>query len=113
MKKIALFLAFLMLFTTGVDAQRKRRSSRRTTTSRTTTASQQLPEPISLYGYAAKWKEKAESGDAEAQHELGLCFYNGLGTSKNYTEALKWYRKAAEQDYPFGSMEQAFLIAQF
>lgn len=99
MKKIALFLAFLMLFTTGVDAQRKRQSSHRARTSKTRTARTQQP---SIYGYAAKWKEKAESGDAEAQCQLGDCFDGGIGTSKNYTEALKWYRKAAEQEYPYG-----------
>ena len=33
----------------------------------------------------------------EAQYNLGLCYYNGKGVTKNYTEAVKWYRKAAEQ----------------
>src|SRR5262249_6271082 len=27
------------------------------------------------------------------------CYYDGQGVSRNYTEAVKWYRKAAEQNY--------------
>ena len=34
-----------------------------------------------------------------AQCELGNCYYNGYGISKNYKEAVRWYRKSAEQEY--------------
>lgn len=44
-------------------------------------------------------KEKAEQGDAKAQNELATMYYKGDGVSQDYSEALKWYRKAAEQDY--------------
>ena len=39
----------------------------------------------------------AEAGDAEAQTDLGFMYANGLGVPQDYTEAVKWYRKAAEQ----------------
>ena len=39
----------------------------------------------------------AEQGDAEAQHNLGLCYINGYGVQQSYEEAAKWFRKAAEQ----------------
>ena len=42
-------------------------------------------------------KKAAEQGDAQAQHNLGLCYANGIGVEKNLSEAVKWYRKAAEQ----------------
>ena len=43
---------------------------------------------------------KAEKGDAQSQYELGLAFHNGsLGVAKDETEAAKWYRKAAEQNF--------------
>ena len=29
---------------------------------------------------------------------LGVCYSNGEGVPKNYVEAVKWYRKAAEQN---------------
>ena len=41
----------------------------------------------------------AEAGDAEAQTDLGFMYANGLGVPQDYTEALKWYRKAAIQGY--------------
>ena len=39
----------------------------------------------------------AEQGDAAAQHKLGVMYDNGDGVLVNKAEALKWYRKAAEQ----------------
>ena len=42
-------------------------------------------------------KSKAEKGDVEAQFNLGICYYSGQGVAKDYTEAVKWFRKAAEQ----------------
>ena len=42
---------------------------------------------------------KAQNGDADAQYRLGLARENGDGIAKNMSEAVKWYRKAAEQGY--------------
>jgi TPR repeat protein len=45
-------------------------------------------------------RAEAEKGDAKAQNELGAVFFLGkFGTATNYAEALRWWRKAAEQDY--------------
>ena len=44
-------------------------------------------------------KAKAEKGDAEAQYNLGHCYYNGEGVEKDFAQAAKWYRKAAEQNH--------------
>jgi CHAT domain-containing protein/TPR repeat protein len=55
----------------------------------------QQPATVNLASIA----KKAEQGDAEAQNQLGLMYQNGEGVTKNYTEAVKWYRKAAEQGY--------------
>ncbi len=41
----------------------------------------------------------AETGDAFAQCELGICYDFGRGVVKDETEAARWYRKAAEQGY--------------
>ena len=32
-----------------------------------------------------------------AQYNLGVCYYYGRGVTQDYYEAVKWYRKAAEQ----------------
>jgi tetratricopeptide (TPR) repeat protein len=43
-------------------------------------------------------RAKAGKGDAKSQFELGNTFYHGnLGVEKNYAEAVKWFRKGAEQ----------------
>jgi hypothetical protein len=43
---------------------------------------------------------KAEGGDAKSQYELGVTFdFGKLGVAKDYAEAVKWFRKAAEQNY--------------
>lgn len=41
--------------------------------------------------------EKAEKGDVDAQIELGIRYYKGIGVEENSVEAVKWLRKAAEQ----------------
>nr|HPR90113.1 tetratricopeptide repeat protein [Synergistaceae bacterium] len=42
-------------------------------------------------------EEKALMGDIEAQNELGWMYDTGEGMPENVEEAVKWYRKAAEQ----------------
>jgi TPR repeat protein len=39
----------------------------------------------------------AECGDPESQFHLGMCYKNGDGVNKDETEAVKWFRLAAEQ----------------
>ncbi len=39
----------------------------------------------------------AEVGDAQAQNNLGVMYVEGQGVPQDYTEALKWYRKAVAQ----------------
>jgi TPR repeat protein len=38
-----------------------------------------------------------EYNDGTANHYLGVCYSLGRGVSEDNTEAMKWYRKAAEQ----------------
>ena len=49
----------------------------------------------------SKNKESAEF-TPEAQVDLGLMYSDGNGVAQNYTEAIKWYRKAAELGYSYG-----------
>ena len=41
--------------------------------------------------------KKAKKGDVESQHLLGDAYYAGTEVEQDLTEALKWYRLAAEQ----------------
>src|SRR4029079_4959248 len=44
-------------------------------------------------------KAKAEAGDAESEMELGRRYDRGEGVVKDHAEAVKWYRKAAQQNF--------------
>ncbi|MBA3386760.1 MAG: sel1 repeat family protein [Chthoniobacterales bacterium] len=47
----------------------------------------------------ANLRTEADKGDAERQWELGNAFLLGdLGAAKDAVEAVKWYRKATEQN---------------
>ncbi len=50
-------------------------------------------------------KAKAEKGEAKDQFNLGVCYDKGRGVAKDYTEAVKWYRKAAEQNDAWAQSE--------
>ncbi len=41
----------------------------------------------------------AEAGSAQAQFNLGVLYSRGEGTKKNYSEAARWYLKAADQGH--------------
>ncbi len=50
-------------------------------------------------------KAKAENGDAEAQFDLGNLYCTGYtntvcSVAIDYTESIKWFQKAADQNYP-------------
>ena len=44
-------------------------------------------------------KRLALAGDADAQVQLGVYYYDGTGVPKDYAEAVRWYRLAADQGY--------------
>jgi TPR repeat protein len=44
-----------------------------------------------------KFKGLADSGDAEAQFNLGVMYAEGKGVIKNDAEAVRWYELAADQ----------------
>ena len=46
-----------------------------------------------------KWEPLAKQGNADAQYNTGLIFYNGNGLPQNYIIAIKWFSLAAEQGY--------------
>lgn len=41
----------------------------------------------------------AHQNHTESQFQLGFCYAEGLGISKDYVEAMKWYRLAAAQNH--------------
>ena len=41
----------------------------------------------------------AEQGDANAQYTLGYIYEKGQGTEQDFSEAIRWYRKAADANH--------------
>ena len=41
----------------------------------------------------------AAQGNAEAQNNIGVLYYKGLGVTQDYQEALKWYRLCSTGEY--------------
>jgi TPR repeat protein len=59
-----------------------------------------------------KTRELAESGDPWYQTELALMYHNGQGLEKDYTEAARWYRLAAEQGFSKAQANLGVLYAE-
>src|SRR5438876_692798 len=54
-------------------------------------------------------RAKAENGDAQSQFDLGQAFFFGdLGVAKDDAEAVKWYRKAVEQNFAQAQLNWGF-----
>ncbi len=60
----------------------------------------------------AVWLEKAESGDAQAQHIVGEIHEKGLGIAPDFKQAARWYALAAEQGHNRAMMNLAYLHEQ-
>lgn len=67
-----------------------------------------FPQPERCFGELCKnvkqllgidEENTSEPEDAQAQFELGKRYCNGDGVPKDYTEAMRWFRKAAEQGH--------------
>ena len=42
---------------------------------------------------------EAKKGDARSQYNIGVMYEDGQGITQDYKEAVKWYRKSAEQGF--------------
>ncbi len=58
------------------------------------------------------WLEKAQSGDANAQHIVGEIHEKGLGIEPDFKQAAHWYELAAEQGHNRAMMNLAYLHEQ-
>ncbi|MBU0592365.1 MAG: sel1 repeat family protein [Gammaproteobacteria bacterium] len=58
---------------------------------------------ISIYPpHIIALREDALAGDADAQNDLGDLYREGNGVRHDLSEALRWYRMAADQGDPYG-----------
>lgn len=59
-----------------------------------------------------KLEMAANAGQAGAQALLGLCFLDGVGTSIDYSQALKWLTMAADNGSPRAKANLALMYQQ-
>ncbi len=59
-----------------------------------------------------EWKPLAELGDAKAQYNLGQMYRKGQGVSQDDKQAVKWYRKAAEQGFAAAQGNLGVIMAE-
>jgi hypothetical protein len=60
-----------------------------------------------------RWMPLAERGDAEAQYYVARIYANGMGgVPVDYTRAVTWYQRAAEQQYSSALQELGYLYEQ-
>jgi hypothetical protein len=60
-----------------------------------------------------RWMPLAERGDAEAQYYVARIYANGMGgVPVDYTRAVTWYERAAQQQYSSALQELGYLYEQ-
>lgn len=57
----------------------------------------------------ADLESKANSGDPQAQNDLGSHYQFGDGVEKNYVAALMWYEKSAAQGLPMAKANLGYM----
>lgn len=57
------------------------------------------------------FQKAAKEGNADAQYNLGICYYEGKGTQKSLASAIEWLNKSAEQENISALMKLAELYA--
>jgi TPR repeat protein len=50
-------------------------------------------------GAFKEWQPLAEQGNATAQFNVGLMYYQGQGVRQDYGYGADWFRRAAQQGY--------------
>lgn len=58
----------------------------------------------------AEFLTQAEKGNSRAFFYVGAAYLSGMGTSQDYTEAIKWIRQAAELGLSTGASDLGLLI---
>ena len=70
-----------------------------------------LAENEKTESYSMDLVQRAEGGDAQAQYNLGMCFFNGDGTKINDIEAIKWLTKAGDGGLPRAQCELGLIYS--
>lgn len=58
--------------------------------------------------YSAELYKAASAGDADAQLDLAICYYEGNGIAQNYGQAAYWAEKAADQGNAWAQYDMGY-----
>jgi len=58
------------------------------------------------------WRPLAEQGEADVQFNVGLMYDKGKGVPQDDAEAVKWYRKAADQGHADAQKQSRHFVCQ-
>ena len=61
------------------------------------------------YGDYKNIRADAAKGDPNAQYNMGVLYERGQIVKQDYKEAIKWYRKAADQDLAMAQFNLALM----
>jgi len=56
-------------------------------------------ERVTKPGGLNEWLERAGRGDPSAQNRVGMMYAQGNGVSQDYSESVRWLRKASDQGF--------------
>ena len=59
----------------------------------------------------AELRRTAEQGDAKAQYNLGVMYYNGIGVTQDFSKALEWFHRAAEQGFADAQSDLGYMYS--
>ena len=92
---IICFLTIALLSVVAFTSCSPNAEKKNETIQKTETANEDVPDAETIN----EWRQAAEQGDADAQYNLGIFYSQDDSVDKDMTEAVKWFRKAAEQGY--------------
>jgi TPR repeat protein len=84
----------------------------------TSSESSRLPQAIApqpdgtLHPLVVDIQRRAQRGDADAQVDLGAMLETGMGVPRDGVEALRWYRRAADQGNVYGEYFSGLLLGR-
>ncbi|MNV71035.1 Sel1 repeat protein [compost metagenome] len=80
--------------------------------------SSRLPQAIAaqpdgtLHPLVVDIQRRAQRGDADAQVDLGAMYELGMGLPRDGVEALRWYRRSADQGNVYGQYFSGLLLGR-
>lgn len=63
-------------------------------------------------GAVSEWRGPADAGDSDAQFNLGQAYKLGNGVTKDFAQAERWYKKAADQGHLQANDNYGLLLFQ-